>query len=227
LRLKLALHLAPPGAINYSPSNPTPRWRLIQSHLIEHLGRSGEETLSLAREVAATLKSWQENRQSVSSYLQPLLERDGDRCKACHIAFDIGSATSLVSSDPYKPYFVKDRTRGMNGPTVDHVVPVSGFGSNEMGNLQLLCELCNQGKGALEPPLLKHEFKYAGDPIEAIPWSHRAKLLYFALEAGRFACAHCHNSSSELTVRRIVAEGAIVSTNLHGTCYACLGDSAK
>jgi hypothetical protein len=90
--------------------------------------------------------------------------------------------------------------------------------------LQLLCELCNRGKGALDPPLLKHEFLHAASPIEEIPWSHRAKLLYFTLEAAEFSCASCGDSDSELTIRKVMMEGAIVSTNLRSLCYRCLGN---
>ena len=225
LRLKLALHLAPPSAIAYAPTNPTPRWRLIEQHLIEHLGRSAGDVEFLAKEVAATLRSWQEDRQAVSQYRSALLSRDGDLCRCCHIEFDSDAAMSVVSDDPYKPYFMKDPSAPMNRATVDHVTPVSGFGSNEFDNLQLLCELCNQGKGALDPPLLKHEFLYAAEPIRTIPWRHRAKLLYFTLEAAGFKCSICDDEFAELTIRKIVDQGAIVSTNLRPICYEC--DGAK
>lgn len=191
LRLRLALHLAPPSAIAYSLSNPTPRWMLIQRHLVENFSRSADDVEFLAKEVAATLRSWQESRQNVGQYVSTLLSRDGDRCRCCHIRFDSRRAMSVRTGDPYKPYYAKDPSAPMTRATVDHVVPVSGFGSNDLGNLQLLCELCNQGKGALDPPLLKHEFLYASHPIVSIPWMHRAKLLYFTLEAADFECSVC------------------------------------
>lgn len=221
LRLKLALHLAPPSAISYSPTNPIPRWRLIQEHLERHLGRVGFDVEFLAKEVAATLKSWQEDRQSVGQYKTALLRRDGDLCQSCYIEFGSSAATSLATNDPYKPYLGKDPSAPMNRATVDHIVPVSGFGSNDFDNLQLLCELCNQGKGSLDPPLLKHEFMYAAKPISEIPWWHRAKLLYFTLEAREFRCSVC-DERSELTIRKVIEGGAIVSTNLTSKCYECI-----
>jgi hypothetical protein len=61
-----------------------------------------------------------------------ILERDGFRCRRCG-----------------------------NGPTnarlvIDHVVPISAGGKSTEGNLQTLCEPCNQGKGARPPH--PHEF---------------------------------------------------------------------
>ena len=221
LRLKLALHLAPPEAIAYEVVNPTPRWKLVEQHLIDNLGRSTVEVVMLSKEVAATLKSWQEERQGVAGFKADLLQRDGSTCRACHIEFDSNSAKSIVTADPYKPYFDADPSSPMNCATVDHVEPVSGFGSNNLDNLQLLCRLCNQGKGAFDPPLLKHEAEFAALPIEQIRWGHRAKLLYFALEAGEFSCALCGTSDAELTARKVTLRGAIVSTNLQAVCYAC------
>jgi hypothetical protein len=221
LRLRLALHLAPPNAIDYSPSNPVPRWMLIEQHLVSNLNRSASEVTFLAKEVAATLKSWQEDRQAVNQFRDALLAINGDLCRCCRVEFGASSAMSVVTSDPYKPYYAKDPSSPMNRATVDHIVPVSGFGSNDMDNLQLLCELCNKGKGALEPPLLKHEALYAARPIGEIPWWHRAKLLYFTLEAYSFSCSSCGADTSELTIRKIVTKGAIVSTNLRSACYIC------
>jgi len=35
----------------------------------------------------------------------------------------------------------------------DHIVPLAGFGANDVTNLQLLCELCNLKKSAAEEPV--------------------------------------------------------------------------
>ena len=221
LRLKLALHLAPPEAIAYDVQNPKPRWKLIEQHLCDNLSRSTNDVVQLSKEVAATLRSWQEERQSVAGFKAQLLTRDGSRCMSCHIEFDDSSAESIATGDPFKPYFESDPTSPMNCATVDHIEPVSGFGSNTLDNLQLLCKLCNQGKGSFDPPLLKHEAEFAAVPIESIRWGHRAKLLYFALESSDFRCDRCETDDAELTVRKIVPRGAIVSTNLRSSCFGC------
>ena len=54
-----------------------------------------------------------------------LTERDGDRCRAC------GTLPPAYH--------------------IDHVIPVSRGGGNELPNLQLLCRTCNLTKGARLP----------------------------------------------------------------------------
>jgi hypothetical protein len=51
-----------------------------------------------------------------------LVERDGDRCNACHRSGEL---------------------------FVDHRIPTSRGGSNDPSNLQLLCQPCNNSKGCL------------------------------------------------------------------------------
>ena len=60
-------------------------------------------------------------RREAQRHLPALFERDGKACKQC-------GCTDLL--------------------TIDHVVPLSRGGSNELENLQILCNKCNSRKGA-------------------------------------------------------------------------------
>lgn len=60
-------------------------------------------------------------RREAQIHLPALFERDGKQCKQC------GCTDQL---------------------TIDHVIPLARGGSNELDNLQILCNKCNSRKGA-------------------------------------------------------------------------------
>jgi 5-methylcytosine-specific restriction endonuclease McrA len=60
-----------------------------------------------------------------------LIRRHGPKCVRCGVTFPVGALT------------------------LDHIVPVSKGGANALTNLQLLCEPCNQEKGAKVPKRLE------------------------------------------------------------------------
>lgn len=61
------------------------------------------------------------NRRTIKKHERRIvLERDGHRCKSCNSKWDL---------------------------TIDHIVPLSLGGTNNLENLQTLCQSCNQGKG--------------------------------------------------------------------------------
>lgn len=64
--------------------------------------------------------------------LPVLLERDGDRCSLCNMRLNV----DIKDSD--SPWFV----------TIDHVVPRSIGGQDEIGNLRLAHRSCNMTRGS-------------------------------------------------------------------------------
>lgn len=58
-------------------------------------------------------------------------ERDGGVCQLCHHAINL-----------------KERSRSKLAPTLDHIIPVSANGTNEVSNLQLAHMKCNASKNA-------------------------------------------------------------------------------
>jgi 5-methylcytosine-specific restriction endonuclease McrA len=56
---------------------------------------------------------------------------------------------TLVGSGWVSPYAVKPPLGSpSNEGTIDHIIPVSRGGTNDVDNLRLLCRSCNSKKGA-------------------------------------------------------------------------------
>lgn len=76
-----------------------------------------------AAEIGLPLPEYERPRRTV---LSQLLDRDGSHCAYCQ------QPTSLTYPDPH----------------VDHVVPKSRGGGNELSNLVIACPACNCSKGS-------------------------------------------------------------------------------
>lgn len=87
-------------------------------------------------------------------------------------------------------------------PHVDHIVPISRLGTNEITNLQLLCSRCNLGKGA-----------HLGWPLAAPFYEDQIspKVRYFVLSRSKGSCQipNCTNTSlnSELKINTRISRG--------------------
>jgi hypothetical protein len=218
LRLRLALHLAPVSAIKYDHANPTPRWELVRDHLVRHFERDPVECERLARDVAVTLENWEHERRDVTAHRSFLIRRDGATCRHCHVRFG-STPVTVRTGDEFKPYFKSpDELLMME---VDHVEAISALGTNAVENLQLLCRLCNFGKGDGLGLDVRREAHYAGRSIAGIPIQHRATMLYYVIARDNRRCRRCDGEDLELTIRPLVASGGFLRSNLQATCVAC------
>lgn len=220
LRLRLALHLAPAAAIAYDPTNPVPRHRLIHDHLTAEFGRDETHADRLSRDIAKVLRSWEEDRRSVAGHREDLLKHQNQRCAHCHVHFLVPSPVEL-SKDELKPYHLAPLE--LRVPEVDHIEAVSCLGTNQLSNLQVLCRLCNAGKGDGLGLDVRREMNYAGcRPVEA-DRHYRAQLVYSVILRDRRKCTSCNGRPTELTIRMVRPEGALVRSNLKTLCCGCAG----
>jgi hypothetical protein len=225
LRLRLALHLSPGRAVAYDPANPAPRHRLIETFITEHFGIEREEASPLARDVAHTLSVWDEDRASVIANADRLLQRQYHRCAHCGVDFRSAPWT-LTTKDAYKPYH--EAREELLRPEVDHIEAISLLGTNDLANLQVLCRLCNLGKGDGLGISVREELTQARTPISLLPRGYRIRAFYATVLRDKKRCKMCDNSrsNSELTVRLRHAQGSYVRSNLHTVCVRCVQSAA-
>lgn len=219
--IRLAIHLSPPDAILYDSLNPKPRWSLIKSYMVNAYGVNEEICERIARKIAVILDVLEtERRSEIRGFRDRLAQVQKGRCASCGFLF----GRTLKYVDEYKPYF--ESWGELTEPEVDHVKPVSGLGDNSIGNLQLLCRLCNWGKGFGLVPTALEEYRFAALPIAAIERYHRSRCFYYVVSRDR-KCQICgsEGTSVELTVRKVNLPGPYAISNLRAICRCCLDES--
>ena len=229
LRLRLALHLAPMDAIRYNPRRSESRSQLISDFLQARHGRKPEEADVLAIDVARVLWAWDEKRTTVTGFLHELLAIQGNRCANCRVEVSVNPdlqvlrkpPRSLVSQDMYKPYHLSPIE--LLSPEVDHIEPVSRLGQNSKENLQVLCRLCNSGKGDRLGVNTSSEAAAAGERVDLIKSSLRASMIYYVITRDGRKCTLCGSEATELTVRKVYPEGGFLRSNLYAVCVECAG----
>jgi 5-methylcytosine-specific restriction endonuclease McrA len=229
LKLRLALHFSPREAVYWDTTRTESRMEIVREHLIDNHNLEQVSADTLARSVVKTLKDWQSSRQKVREHLDFLLEKQNYKCACCNIELTDEYKDKLgekVQSghifDPYKPIYDIKNDFFYLDPEVDHIEPVSGFGLNNITNLQVLCRLCNQGKGDGLGFSIKKEHDNCYKELSDISWGHKAKMFYFRLEMDAFSCTECNSSTEELTIKPIREAGAFLLTNLKTVCVKCL-----
>lgn len=218
IRIRLALHLSPRNAVAYDSANPTPRWKLIRAYITERFCRDPADGELLARDVQEILDNWDRDRSSVTGHLNFLMKRDGPMCQNCRVPFQDQSEYNL-EEDEYKPYH--HAPKELLRPEVDHVDAISGLGTNILSNLQLLCRLCNAGKGRGLGLSVEDEARYAGMAISEIPVAHRGRMLYYVIQRDSRKCQECKGADQEVTIRPASSLGSYVRTNLRTLCRRC------
>jgi HNH endonuclease len=209
----LAIQLAPRSAIMYRNANPTPRWRLIDRYLSERYALGEAERERLARTVSSVL-----DRAAMGRGPALLAPESVSECGICRLPFK-SEPPSVLSCDPYKPTW--EAPEELCRPEVDHVVAISGLGSHEVSNLQVVCRACNLAKGAgliIDPG---DEIRYAAYPVGDVSRMHRFRLLQWLIRRHDGRCASCGRTVGELTMRPVHDAAPLARTTLSLRCYDC------
>ncbi len=214
LRHLVAVQLAPRAAISYEPTNPRPRWRLVEEYLRDLVRLDDAERTRVARVIATVL-----DRASAGRGPR-LVDPDWTAsCAICRLTFRV-EPMSVATKDPYKP--VWQASEELCRAEVDHVVPIASLGEHAVRNLQVVCRACNLAKGAgliVDPD---SEIRFAGVDVARVPRIHLLRLLQWLIKRGPEACAVCDDRKSELTMRPLHRSGPIARANLELRCYACV-----
>jgi hypothetical protein len=230
-KLRLALHFAPKNAINFDYKSSLSRFKLIENFISKNFPTLDSEKICiLARSVSVVLDSWDKSRkQGVRQKLDKILSDQNGKCNHCHISFHDQSRIKQEESkintpdqDHYKPYYDGQGVSESMSPHVDHVEAVSRFGNNRTNNLQVLCSLCNLGKGDGSFVNPVQEFKFAANDIENVPIGHRRKMFYNRIRIDDYKCTLCGSSEFELSIRLAREDGGYILSNLRSRCYDCI-----
>lgn len=228
-RLRVALHLCPPAAIEYDPRSTLSRKTLVAAYIEREYGVSRQAAHQVARSIAMILDAWEARRTTRITQLHDhLLSRQGGRCACCRLPFNDErrreEEESLASNgaDLFKPYFDGDGVVERMRPVIDHLRAISNEGTNAHDNLQILCCLCNLGKSDGLGIDIGREFKFAARSPADVDEFHRMQLLFYRLTVDNSTCTICGGRSLEMTVRKISSEASTVLTNLRTLCRSCI-----
>lgn len=97
------------------------------------------------------------------------------------------------------------KTASFTGMQIDHIVPRAGWGPTDAINLQVLCELCNQGKLMFHDGFEAISVVLAGAYSLYISSAYRPNrtIFYSCMAINGSRCGNCHRGATdiELTVR--------------------------
>jgi 5-methylcytosine-specific restriction endonuclease McrA len=234
--LRVAIHFTPQQALaklqgNTISSNAYSEekepYQMIITYVSNNFDLSEKESKRLGYRLGRIWKNWQAERDKSTINIgknelkQRLSKRQKNRCKNCGAQFERSDNSVLyTNNDGYKP--VSEFTEQQYKKELDHVEPLSKFGSDEIDNLQLLCRFCNQGKKDDTGFSLDDRLEIASKDIIAVSASKR-RTLFFEATASKTQCERCGKSvdSVEMTVRKQNENGCFASSNLEMVCVDC------
>ena len=231
LKLRLALHFCPVDAIQWDATRSDSRVDVISRYLQEAFAVRCDEAVNIARDVATVLRCWETQRQKLASRVEELLARQSNKCATCHVEFseERRSLTERGELDSLKPYHLNPGAGTWMAPEVDHIVPISVLGTNDDDNLQVLCKLCNAGKGDSTGISLMHEYQHCSSNTEVTgtPQFHQhiRQLHYYRLRMDLFRCTKCDSCENELAIRKVRGDGVLTLSNLTTLCFNCIKES--
>jgi hypothetical protein len=134
--------------------------------------------------------------------------------------------------DPLKPALAPGtRSVSLTQLTIDHVIPVAGYGWTDLDNLRLLCQFCNGGKfsyrRALEPLSPSVAASLLGFPQNRPHSVLKQVVVASTIAAAGQRCSQCERKTQdvELTARlRPTGQTRrfwFVPWNLDAKCYDC------
>jgi hypothetical protein len=215
--IRLAIHLSPPEAIQYNAYSTKTRWMLIRDYISSNHVVNRDICERISRKIAGVLDMLEIERDTASSgYRQKLFSEQKGRCRTCGFLF----GNTPEYNDPYKPYY--ESWEELTELEVDHKTPICGLGDNQIRNLQLLCRLCNWGKGFGIVPSAIEEYRFAAIDVSSIERYHRCRCFYNVLIRDK-RCVTCGETpnSVELTVRKKFMNGPYSISNLCAVCRPC------
>ena len=215
----------PEKAWRRMPGDSGPLRPVIEDHLAKI---SVDSTPTRLRELSRLVSNFVDKR--VGGLLTESFCRDaGFRCAICGYAFvaddmvEYGYVSPYMppnrEPDPFKP---NSQSKSKRVPRVDHVWPVSLYGSNASKNLQLLCSSCNSGKKDFMTNAHADPFVGQLQRISLRKNEVTEEVFYSVVSRDRF-CSRCGKGPSEveLTVRPRRENFPVVADNLVTVCYEC------
>ncbi|WP_156720813.1 HNH endonuclease [Mycobacterium sp. Root135] len=121
------------------------------------------------------------------------------------------------------------KTSWFTGMHIDHVVPRAGWGSTDSVNLQVLCELCNQGKLIFHNGWEALSVLLAGAYSLYFSCGYRPNrtIFYACMVVNESRCKRCERGAveTELTVRP--ASEWFTPWTADVICYGCVSESGN
>ena len=162
-----------------------------------------------------------------------------NKCRICNFNFLDGYINKLeMYFDILNPVtFPLDRER--NIANIDHIDPISKIGTNDKGNLQTLCWVCNSGKSNIcsnldkfdlfsERVRIENRNEFINYQLTASTSSCKEKInflpksLFYRVLNREGSCHICKQNDSMLTLNPIYKNSLFTYDNLIPICYNCL-----